>query len=65
MKMATEHLVPLSTQALAVLESMRSASGHEELVVPSPFYPGKSLSDGALNSALARARVRIGLASLA
>ena len=54
MKMATEHLVPLSTQALAVLESMKSVSGREELVFPSPFYPGRSLSDGTLNSALAR-----------
>jgi integrase len=54
MKMATEHLVPLSTQALAVLESMKSVSGDHELVFPSPFYPGKSLSDGTLNSTLAR-----------
>ena len=54
MKMASEHLVPLSTQALAVLETMKSVSGGHELVFPSPFYPGKSLSDGTLNSALAR-----------
>ena len=54
MKMAAEHLVPLSSQALAVLEKMKSVSGGYELVFPSPFYPGKSLSDGTLNSALAR-----------
>ena len=54
MKMATEHLVPLSTQALAVLEGMKRVSGGHELVFPSPFYPGKPLSDGTLNSALAR-----------
>ena len=54
MKMATEHLVPLSTQALDVLDSMQSVSGGHELVFPSPFYPGKPLSDGTLNSALAR-----------
>ena len=54
MKMATEHLVPLSTQALIVLESIKSVSGGQEFVFPSPFYPGKSLSDGTLNSALAR-----------
>src|ERR1019366_1158513 len=54
MKMATEHLVPLSTQALAVLVRMKSVSGGQELVFPSPFYPGKSLSDNTLNSALAR-----------
>ena len=54
MKMATEHLVPLSTQALAILKSMRASSIRHELVFPSPFYPGKPLSDGTLNSALAR-----------
>ena len=54
MKMGAEHLVPLSTQALTVLGSMRSVSGGHDLVFPSPFYPGKSLSDGTLNSALAR-----------
>jgi integrase len=54
MKMATEHPVPLSTQALAVLEGMKALSGGQELVFPSPFYPGKPLSDGTLNSALAR-----------
>ena len=52
--MATEHLVPLSTQALAVLRRMKALSGAQELVFPSPFYPGKPLSDGTLNSALAR-----------
>jgi integrase len=54
MKMAAEHLVPLSTQALAVLENVKSLIGGHELVFPSPFYPDKSLSDGTLNSALAR-----------
>jgi integrase len=54
MKMETEHLVPLSTQALAVLARAKSISGDRELVFPSPFYPGKPLSDGTLNSALAR-----------
>jgi integrase len=54
MKMNTEHLVPLSTQAAAVLERLRPLSGHGDLVFPSPFYPGKPISDGTLNSALAR-----------
>ena len=54
MKMAAEHLVPLSTQALAVLRTMKPLSGAHELVFPSPFYPGRPLSDGTLNSALAR-----------
>jgi len=54
MKMETEHIVPLSKQALKVLETMKPLSGGRELVFPSPFYPGKPLSDGTLNSALAR-----------
>jgi len=54
MKMGTEHLVPLSTQALTILESLKSSTGCHELVFPSPFYPGKPLSDNTLNNALAR-----------
>ena len=33
---------------------MRKVSGDSALVFPSPFCPGKPLSDGTLNSALAR-----------
>ena len=54
MKMNTEHTVPLSEQSLAVLDIMRPITGAGALVLPSPFYPGKPLSDGTLNSALAR-----------
>ena len=54
MKMKTEHTVPLSKQAIALLAWMRQLSGGGALVCPSPFYPGKPLSDGTLNSALAR-----------
>lgn len=54
MKMKTEHLVPLSRQALAVLARMKDLSGSDVLVFPSPFYPGKPLSENTLNSALAR-----------
>jgi integrase len=54
MKMNTEHLVPLSRQALGVLKLMRRISGSGDLVFPSPFYPSATLSDGTMNSALAR-----------
>jgi len=54
MKMATEHVVPLARQAVQVLQKIQQLSGDHELVFPSPFYPGKPLSDGTLNSALAR-----------
>lgn len=60
MKMRTEHRVPLSRQALEVLRSMQALSGGDgeapaaRLVFPSPFYPGKSLSENTFNSAMAR-----------
>lgn len=54
MKMRSEHLCPLSRQAIEVIESMRPLTGSGELVFPSPFYPGKTLSENTLNSALAR-----------
>lgn len=54
MKMDAEHLVPLSQQALQVLDLRRPLSGERELVFPSPFYPAKALSENTFNSALAR-----------
>ena len=54
MKMRAPHVVPLSRQALDVLATMRPLSGTRDLVFPSPYYPGKSLSENTLNSALAR-----------
>lgn len=54
MKMRREHLVPLSTQAVAVLRTMEPLSGGRELVFPSPFYPKKPLSENTFNSAMAR-----------
>lgn len=54
MKMRIEHRVPLSRQALEVLRTMQPLSGGRELVFPSPYYPGKSLSENTFNSAMAR-----------
>ena len=54
MKMKTEHRVPLSSQALAILKQLRELELHHDLVLPSPFYPEKPISDGTFNSALAR-----------
>ena len=54
MKMKAAHVVPLSRQALEVIEAQRAISGDSELMFPSPFYPGKPLSENTLNSALAR-----------
>ncbi|OIQ88359.1 prophage CP4-57 integrase [mine drainage metagenome] len=52
MKMKTEHRVPLSSQALAILKQLRELELHHDLVLPSPFYPEKSISNGTFNSAL-------------
>ena len=54
MKMRAPHIVPLSTQALAVLEAQRAYGGGTGLVFPSPYAPGKALSENTFNSALAR-----------
>jgi integrase len=54
MKMKAPHIVPLSRQAVAVLEGMRALSGGGDLVFPSPYSPGKPLSENTFNSALAR-----------
>ncbi|WP_457306943.1 tyrosine-type recombinase/integrase, partial [Polaromonas sp. P5_E6] len=54
MKMGVEHKVPLSIQAVAVLDDMKSLSGSGELIFPSPVYPSKPLSENTFNSALAR-----------
>lgn len=54
MKVRQAHVVPLSRQTLATLESMRAISGRRDLVFPSPSYPSQSLSETTLNNALAR-----------
>lgn len=54
MKMRMEHVVPLSTQAVNVVDAMKPLSAHRDLVFPSPFYPSKSLSENTFNSAMAR-----------
>jgi integrase len=54
MKMKAAHVVPLSRQALEVIEAQRVISGDGDLMFPSPYYPGKPLSENTLNSALAR-----------
>lgn len=54
MKMRAPHVVPLSSQALGVLEAMRPLSGSRELIFPSVYYPGKAMSENTLNGALAR-----------
>ena len=54
MKMRRPHEVPLSTQAIALLEDIWSLSEHGELVFPSIRSNRRPLSENAFNSALRR-----------
>lgn len=53
-KMRRPHLVPLSRQALAVLEELQTVTGASELVFPSVRSHVRTLSENAFNSALRR-----------
>ncbi len=54
MKMGREHIVPLSTQSLALLEIMKPISGHREYVFPSHRNPKSHASKETANTALKR-----------
>jgi integrase len=54
MKMKAPHTVPLARQAVVLLQAMPGDREGPELLFPSPFYPGKPMSENTLNSALAR-----------
>ena len=52
-KTKTDHLVPLSTQAVAILRDLHGKTGHREHVFPGR-NPRKPMSDMAVNAALRR-----------
>lgn len=54
MKMKREHKVPLSKQALKVLERIKQINPDGELVFPAQSYRSRPLSENTFNSALAR-----------
>jgi integrase len=54
MKMRRPHAVPLSRQAMEVIEAQRAISGDDALIFPSPYARGHPLSENTMNSALAR-----------
>jgi integrase len=54
MKMKTPHIVPLSTQALGVLEQLRTISFNQDLVFPGDVNPKKPMSNNTLLFALYR-----------
>ncbi|BES86457.1 integrase [Pectobacterium araliae] len=51
-KMRSEHLVPLSRQALALLEEIKAISGAHELIFPGDRWPTKPMSENTVNNAL-------------
>ncbi len=54
MKMRAEHLVPLSEQAMAVLDSLKPLSGTRELLFPNRNGEGKAMSENTITYALYR-----------
>lgn len=54
MKATHEHLVPLSAQALDILEVMKPISAHREHVFPSRNNPKQSMNSHTANAALKR-----------
>lgn len=53
-KTKTDHLVPLSKQAVEILKVMQPLSGHREYVFPGGHSPLRPMSEAAVNAALKR-----------
>lgn len=53
-KTKTNHIVPLSRQAVAILREIHSLSGHGEYVFQGGHSPLKPMSESAINAALKR-----------
>lgn len=51
-KMRTPHLVPLSREALTILEQIKSMSGNRELIFVGDHDPRKPMSENTVNKAL-------------
>ena len=53
-KTNTEHIVPLCTQAVNLLNEIKPISGHGEFVFQGGHNPDKAMSEAAINAALRR-----------
>ena len=53
-KTNTEHLVPLATQAVAILKELQPLTGHGRYVFPSLRTGERPMSDGTISAALQR-----------
>lgn len=54
MKMRRPHIVPLSRQALSILEDMRKSTGHWDWVFPNQVHPKTHMSNATILRALER-----------
>lgn len=54
MKMRREHIIPLSTQMITLLEGLRELTGHHTYLFPGNGSVNPTLSENTLNQALAR-----------
>jgi integrase len=52
MKMSSDHIVPLSTQAVALLQDLHLVTGDRQLAFPSLKGEGRPLSENTINAAL-------------
>ena len=57
-KTKTEHIVPLATQALAILESLQPITGRGQYVFPGARQPRRPMSDNAVLAALRRMEIQ-------
>ncbi len=55
MKMSRDHTVPLSDEAIAVLEMMKPLSGNREFIFPSRIKPNHPMNSQTINASLKRA----------
>ncbi len=55
MKMNRDHTVPLSDEAIAILEMMKPLSGNREFIFPSRIKPTQPMNSQTVNAALKRA----------
>ncbi|MEI7154852.1 integrase arm-type DNA-binding domain-containing protein [Pectobacterium carotovorum] len=54
MKMRRPHIIPLSTQALAIIEQIRAMTGNFLLLFPGRNDPGKTMSEASINQVFKR-----------
>ncbi|MBW2651209.1 MAG: tyrosine-type recombinase/integrase [Deltaproteobacteria bacterium] len=54
MKMKSDHIIPLSTQSIAILKELQSLTGHGTYVFPSTRSFSRCMSDNTINAALRR-----------